>query len=53
MQGAVKMEAVDIDPDRHLYFKSAYVMNHPMGHWASGGPQRYAHWEIAGLHTLH
>lgn len=38
--GAVKEEAVEVDPDRHLYFKSAYVMNHPMGRWASGGPQR-------------
>ncbi len=38
--GAVKEEAIEVDPDRHLYYKSAYVMNHPMGRWASGGPQR-------------
>ena len=38
--GAVKDEFVDIDPDRHLYFKSAFVMNHVMGDWRSGGPQR-------------
>ena len=38
--GAVKDEFVDIDPDRHLYFRSAFVMNHAMGEWRSGGPQR-------------
>ena len=38
--GAVKDEAVDVDPDRHLYFKSAYVMNHAMGQWASDGPRQ-------------
>jgi hypothetical protein len=38
--GAHKDEPVDVDPDRHLYFKSAYMMNHPMGKWSSGGPQR-------------
>ena len=38
--GAVKDEPVDVDPDRHLVFRSAFVMNHPLGGWASGGPQR-------------
>ena len=38
--GAVKDELVDADPDRHLYFRSAFVMNHAMGEWQSGGPQR-------------
>lgn len=38
--GAFKDEPVEVDPDRHLYFRSAYVMNHPVGQWASGGPQR-------------
>jgi hypothetical protein len=38
--GALKDEVVEVDPNRHLYFKSAYVMNHPMGKWVSGGPQR-------------
>ena len=38
--GAIKDEAVDVDPDRHLYFKSAFMMNHPLGDWRSGGPQR-------------
>ena len=38
--GAIKDEVVDVDPDRHLFFRSAFVMNHPLGAWASGGPQR-------------
>ena len=38
--GAIKDEPVDVDPDRHLFFRSAFVMNHPLGAWASGGPQR-------------
>ena len=38
--GAIKQEPVDLDPSRHLYFRSAYVMNHAMGKWTSEGPQR-------------
>ena len=38
--GALKDEFVDVDPDRHLYFRSAFIMNHAMGEWRSGGPQR-------------
>ena len=38
--GAAKGELVDPDPERHLYFKSGFVMNHEMGAWRSGGPQR-------------
>jgi len=38
--GAFKDERVEVDPDRHLYFRSAYVMNHPVGQWFGGGPQR-------------
>ena len=38
--GAVKDEPVDVDPDRHLFFRSAFVMNHPLGSWLSGGPQQ-------------
>ena len=38
--GAIKQQPVDLDPSRHLYFRSAYVMNHPMGKWTSEGPQR-------------
>jgi hypothetical protein len=37
--GAVKDERVDVDPSRHLYFKSAFVMNHPRGNWKFA--QRY------------
>lgn len=33
--GALKDEYVDVDPDRHLYFRSAFVMNHAMGEWRS------------------
>ena len=38
--GAFKEEPIEVDPDRHLYFRSAYVMNHPAGKWDSGGPQQ-------------
>ena len=38
--GAVKDEPVEVDPERHLFFRSAFVMNHPLGGWPSGGPQR-------------
>ena len=38
--GAIKDEEVIVDPGRHLFFRSAFVMNHPLGAWASGGPQR-------------
>ena len=38
--GAFKDEPVEVDPDRHLYFRSAYVMNHQLGQWSSGGPRR-------------
>ena len=31
--GAVKDAPVDVDVDRHLYFKSGFVMNHPAGAW--------------------
>ena len=33
--GAVKDALVEPDPRRHLYFKSAFVMSHPMGDWHS------------------
>lgn len=32
--GAVKDAAVVVDQNRHLYFKSAFLMNHPQGGWA-------------------
>ena len=38
--GAIKDELVEVDRDRHLFFRSAFVMNHPQGMWQSGGPQR-------------
>jgi hypothetical protein len=44
--GAVKDEEVHVDANRHLYFRSAFVMNHPWGDWSSGGPQR----QILRLH---
>ena len=38
--GTALSQLVDPDPDRHVFFRSAFVMNHPAGEWISGGPQR-------------
>jgi len=31
--GAIKDEYVRVNPSLHLYFKSAFIMNHPVGKW--------------------
>ena len=31
--GAIKDEEIFVDPRRHLYFKSGFIMNHPAGGW--------------------
>jgi len=37
--GAVKDEPIEPDPQRHLYFKSAFLMSHPMGSWRTAQRQ--------------
>jgi hypothetical protein len=37
--GAVKDAQVEPDAQKHLYFKSAFLMNHPAGIWRAAQPQ--------------
>ena len=41
--GAIKDEWVEVDPQRHLWFKSGFVMNHRFGHF------RYAQYQMQHL----